>query len=512
MSTFISEPGTRLGGRYRLEDRISASSGWAAWKAIDETLARAVTVLTFARGYPRITEVVTAARAASRLTDARLAQVFDVEEDWDHAYVVMEWVAGESLEDLLADGPLDPGLGAEIVAQGAEALAVAHAAGVAHLCLNPDSLRWTTGGGVKVVGVGIDAALAAVSADDPALADTEGLGKLLYAALTAHWPGGEWPSLPPAPEVDGHPCSPRQVRAGVPAGIDDVACRVLFGRGGSAVTTPAALATALNRVIPAPAAPPPVARHGGYATGTGPATVAPGMPYRQHGAGPPRRAARNRDVMPGRDPGHGRMLAAIAGVLVLVAIGVAVWVLGQHGSGSPQGLRPTHHPSASSTPAVVLPAKSAAAYGPSVGGNPSAGDNAGQAGLAIDSSPATDWTTDSYRGSPHFGNLYGGTGLMLDMGKRVNVSSVAVTFGNVPGTHVRIEVGNTGTGPGTGPPTGFTTLDHSSNAVGTVTFTGHSSVSGQFILIWFTKLAPQSASSSGNYQADVFNVVVRGSS
>jgi len=156
MSTFISEPGTRLGGRYRLEDRVSATSGWAAWKAIDETLARAVTVLTFARGFPRIGDAVTAARAASRLTDARLAQVFDVEEDWDHAYVVMEWVAGDSLEDLLADGPLDPGQGAEIIAQGAEALAVAHAAGVAHLCLTPDSLRWTAGGGVKIVGVGID--------------------------------------------------------------------------------------------------------------------------------------------------------------------------------------------------------------------------------------------------------------------------------------------------------------------------------------------------------------------
>src|SRR5256885_6482281 len=77
MSTFISEPGTRLGGRYRLEVRISASGGWSAWKAIDETLARAVTVLTFAPGFPRINEVVTAARTASRLTDARLAQVFD---------------------------------------------------------------------------------------------------------------------------------------------------------------------------------------------------------------------------------------------------------------------------------------------------------------------------------------------------------------------------------------------------------------------------------------------------
>ena len=90
MSTFTSEPGTRLGGRYRLEDRIAAAGGWAAWKAIDETLARPVTVLTFAPAFPRLREVVTAARAASRLSDPRFAQVFDVEDDWDHAYIVAE--------------------------------------------------------------------------------------------------------------------------------------------------------------------------------------------------------------------------------------------------------------------------------------------------------------------------------------------------------------------------------------------------------------------------------------
>src|SRR6266496_1760728 len=159
MSTFISEPGTRLGGRYRLEDRIAAAGGWAAWKAIDEILARAVTVFTFAPGFPRIREVVTAARAASRLTDARLTQVFDVEDDWDRAYIVMEWAAGEPLDDLLAAGPLEPSRGASIVAEAAAALSVAHAAGLAHLCLVPGSLRWTPGGGVKIVGLGIDAAL-----------------------------------------------------------------------------------------------------------------------------------------------------------------------------------------------------------------------------------------------------------------------------------------------------------------------------------------------------------------
>jgi hypothetical protein len=420
-------------------------------------------------------------------------------------------VAGESLEDLLADGPLDPGQGAEIIAQGAEALAVAHAAGVAHLCLNPDSLRWTSGGGVKIVGLGIDAALAGVSADDPALADTDGLGKLLYAALTAHWPGGEWPSLPPAPEADGHPCSPRQVRAGVPARIDDVACRVLFHRtaGDSPpITTPAMLATALNRVIPAPAAPPPVP-HRGYATGTGPATLAPGPPYPQYGGGPPRRAGRGRDPMTGRPGGNSRVLDAVAGVLVLGVIGIGVWAFGQQGSAPPAKAQHSHSASPSSTPSAVLQPASATAYGPNNG--TSGGDNGDQAGQAIDSSPGTDWTTDSYQGSPHFGNLYNGTGLMIDMGKRVHVSSVTVTFGNMPGTHVRVEVGNTGTGTGTGPPPGFTLLGKSANAAGPVPFTGHSTLSGQFILIWFTKLAQQPGQ-SGQYQAAVFNVVVRGSS
>ena len=506
MSTFISEPGTRLGGRYRLEDRVNASSGWAAWKAIDETLARAVTVLTFARGFPRITEVVTAARAASRLTDARLAQVFDVEEDWDHAYVVMEWVAGDSLEDLLADGPLDPAQGAEIIAQGAEALAVAHAAGVAHLCLNPNSLRWTSGGGVKIAGVGIDAALSGIAADDPALADTRGLGKLLYAALTAHWPGGDWPSLPPAPEIDGHLCSPRQVRAGVPTGIDDVACRVLFehaGGGSPPIATPAVLATALNRVIPAPAAPLPVAaqwlRHRDRACHARPRAALPAAWRRAAAARWPRP-----HVRPGARwlPGAGgRRRSACPRGDRRRGVGASATTIRLRRPAAKQ----THSASPSNTPAAVLPPQSAVAYGPNNG------DNGSQAGLAIDSSPTTDWTTDSYQGSARFGNLYGATGLMLDMGKSVNVSSVTVTFGNVPGTHVRVMVGNTGTGSGNAPPPGMTTLGKSANAVDQVTFTGHGTASGRFILIWFTKLAAQSGQ-SGNFQADVFNVVVRGSS
>ena len=66
---------------------------------------------------------------------------------------------------------------------------------------------------MKVLGAGIDAALADVTADDPALADTRGLAMLLYAALTRYWPGPGMGSLPPAPLADGKPCSPHQVCA-----------------------------------------------------------------------------------------------------------------------------------------------------------------------------------------------------------------------------------------------------------------------------------------------------------
>ena len=148
MSTYTSEPGTRLAGRYRLVDQVSSGTGWTFWKATDETLARSVTVLTFATGFPRVTETVTAARAASRLGDPRFAQVFDVEDGEELAYVVLEWVAVESLLDMLSEGPLDPARAAAMMVEAARAMAAAHAIGLAHLRLDPARLHWTAGGGV----------------------------------------------------------------------------------------------------------------------------------------------------------------------------------------------------------------------------------------------------------------------------------------------------------------------------------------------------------------------------
>ncbi len=516
MSTFISEPGTRLGGRYRLEDRINASGGWSAWKAIDETLARPVTVLTFAPGFPRIREVVTAARAASRLTDARLAQVFDVEENWDQAYVVMEWVAGDSLQDMLADGPLDPGQSAEIIAEGAEALASAHAAGVAHLCLTPGSLRWTGGGGVKVVGLGVDAALSGTTADDPALADTWGLGRLLYAALTAHWPGDEWPALPPAPQTpDGRPCSPRQVRAGVPTAVDNIACQALFqnGRGGGpAMTSPAVLADALSRVVPAPIAPPPAPPHQHAEPNwdemhPGPQT---GGPY-WHEDPEPQRGPAPGPRRPGNQPRSSGAMLGIGAVLVLVLVAIGVWILGHRGSPAHSGGRPAHSSSSSAASSVVaLTPRSAHGFDAlSSPADDQQNENDQLARLAIDSNPSTSWNTQFYLGNPVFGGTKTGTGLILDMGKPVRLSSVTITFGSIPGADVQIKVGNDNTrAPST--LSSFTTVASATDVGGTHTFTVTSHAKGRYVLVWFTKLPPKSGLTD-QFEAQIFNIAVRGS-
>src|ERR1700750_840957 len=102
MSTYTSEPGPRLAGRYRLVDQVSAGTGWTFWKATDETLARFVPVPTLGTGFPRITETVTAARAVSRLGDPRFSQVFDVEDGEELAYVVLGGVAVEALLGMLS--------------------------------------------------------------------------------------------------------------------------------------------------------------------------------------------------------------------------------------------------------------------------------------------------------------------------------------------------------------------------------------------------------------------------
>lgn len=518
MSTFISEPGTRLGGRYRLEDRLAAAGGWSAWKAIDEILARPVSVITFASGFPRLQQVVTAARAASRLTDTRLAQVFDVEDNWDRPYIVLEWPVGETLADMIAADVLDPASGARIVAETAAALAGAHAAGLAHLCLQPEAVRWTAGGGLKVTGLGIDAALAGISAEDPELTDTRGLGALLYAALTGFWPGIDHPDLPPAPMSDGRPRRPRQVRAGVPSALDEVACRALDlgGRDGPPFTSPDAVADALMSAIP-PVPVPPAVQGRRDSQRDVRRDVTQGQ-WREYGrettdwrpergashAGPPARATGSR-----RSAGR---IGAVAVVAVAAMVGLSAMMLhlfspsaATHGVGK----RPSSSASASAAARAVTLTPVAAHGFDALRTNKEdpSDENTSLAINLIDHNPA-GWETQEYYNYSHFGDLKSGSGLILDMGKSVTITSVTVTFGSVPGADVELKIGNSDLRSAANEAS-MATVASMNNAYGQQTFTIAKPVAGRYLVVWFTNLPPI-PNVPGKYRAQIFSIVIRG--
>ncbi len=270
---------TWLGGRFRLDERISlddqvsgpCGSSWEArglslWKAIDQLLGRPVTIYLLPPGIPVPRPVIEAVKSAAKVTDPRLATIYDTDFSTECPYVVSEWTPGTHLEDLVLSGLPHPALAAAMIADAADALAVAHQAGRPHLRLTPRALRWDTNSGLKITGLGIDAALCGVGAGGPPGADSRAadsraadsraadvmaLGRMLYALLTGYWPGDEATALPPAPRYKGRVCTPRQVRAGVPAILDAITYRALLGQAADAplrAQTAAGLALALSMV------------------------------------------------------------------------------------------------------------------------------------------------------------------------------------------------------------------------------------------------------------------------
>src|SRR5207249_2188596 len=125
-------------------------------------------------------------------------------------------------------------------------------------------------------------------------------------------------------------------------------------------------------------------------------------------------------------------------------------------------------------------------------------ENDYQAHNAIDGNPSSAWQTQFYLGNPVFGGTKAGTGLILDMGSAVRLSSLQVTFGPIPGASVRIEVGSNNTRSPSAL-SSFTTVARADNVSGTHTFTARSSATGRYVLIWFTKLPPKSAGSHDQY-------------
>ncbi len=151
-------------------------------------------------------------------------------------------------------------------------------------------------------------------------------------------------------------------------------------------------------------------------------------------------------------------------------------------------------PSASPVPVSNLAVAQVSAFGP--GG----GDHPEQAALALSGNPATPWHTKWYA-TPDFGLLYSGTGLLIDMGRTVTVSSVRVSLG-IPGASFQLRAGDRPDAAS------LRTVATSAGAGGTVQLTLSSPPAARYLLVWFTRLPPDGA---GHYQGSIYQIVVRGS-
>jgi len=477
-----------LAGRYSLEDCVLDGQRWSYWRGYDGVLRRPVGVLVLEPDHPAEPEVMAAARASAAAEDPRVLRVLDVLTDDEGTCFVIEWLTAESLEDLLRDGPLDEREAWLIVSEVARALAAVAPQGLAHGALAPHWVLRGDDGRVRLLGLSIAGALAATTgparaeaatAAELARRDAEGLGALLYAALTGRWPGDRADcTLPPAPLQSGHPLRPRMVLAGVRADLDDVAARALGLPGrGSHLVDAAAVADALDtaglrwRGAQAPTQPSDLP---GLLAGLNTVTT---------GAAGPR--PRRRSVP---------LVVALL-VVALLAVPSYVGLRSLSGGTAAPAAHPSASASASATPAASTPTGAAIQivsvkdFDPPPGGNGS--ENPAMVKFATDGNPATAWMTVPYF-TADLGRLKSGVGLLLDLGQVTDVGAVSVTLVGL-GTSLELRSSTTWQPQGDD----YTPIAKVEHAGSFVTLRPVAATKARYLLIWLTSLPADGADFRG---------------
>jgi cytoskeletal protein RodZ len=156
----------------------------------------------------------------------------------------------------------------------------------------------------------------------------------------------------------------------------------------------------------------------------------------------------------------------------------------------------SHGPAQATAPPVARTLTPVSATAAGLGG----GDNPQFAYRAIDASRATAWRTDWYT-TARFGNLYPGTGLLLDMGHPVTITGAVISLGSAPGAALQIRVGPA-RGLGQRPPAA-----RAAGAAGVLRLRFSRPAHGRYVLLWFTRLP---ADPAGTFQASVYNIKLTG--
>jgi len=160
---------------------------------------------------------------------------------------------------------------------------------------------------------------------------------------------------------------------------------------------------------------------------------------------------------------------------------------------------PTSSPTATApVPVTSLHIAGVQAFGPQ---GLADGDNPQVAQSVISGGSQSPWSSQWYA-TAQFGSLKQGTGLLVDMGHAVTITSVRINLAGYGGADLQLRVGDPAGGP-----SGMKVAARVSDVGGTVRLDLHTPQYARYLLIWFTLLPPNGA---GQYQATVYHVVVNG--
>ena len=424
------ETGSVIAGRYRLGSPIAAGGMATVWRAHDEVLTRPVAIKVLHAHLAADPSFVARFRreavAAARLSHPSIVAIYDTCDDPEA--IVMELVEGRTLRAELDERRfLPPAEAVEIASGIAQALDVAHRAGLVHRDVKPANVLLSSDGRLKVADFGI--AKAAHADDDPELpdlttvgqlvgtakylapeqvsgdaidarTDVYALGAVLYEMLCGRPPFSGANDLATATaRLHGPPPRPRSVLPTVPPHLDAIVMKALSADPDDRYDTAASFWADLQAAAVEP----------DFSTGTmashppSDATVV---------AGPAPAAADDRSWL----------VPVTLVSIVALALGLA-WML----IGGTEARRDLFDlvdrvapggPTASAEPVAGLVPT---AFDP--GGDGGEGND--EVGLAVDGDPATAWTTETYK-TRALGGLKPGVGLIVDLGAARDVEEIVV--------------------------------------------------------------------------------------